>query len=95
MNQKLKASCIAVVVYYQKLIVSYSGGGYDHYNIWEVEIDNSIYISDIFCGYSQPPDKPGFYVWEGEIEPVFEDQPIYDGIWRKATKDDMAALIND
>lgn len=96
---KIKASCVAVVFdhnsYHKATLISYSGGYCDihEYNIWEEEINNSPDIDDIFFDYPQPPKEPGFYVWEGELEGVPQDQPIFYGAWRPATKDDMSALI--
>ncbi len=102
MEERLKASCIISILncghYNQSVVIGCTGGSFvfsdgEEYNIWQLEIDNSIHVDDIFCGYDCP-EKPGFYVWEGEIEPVEDDQPNYYGEWRNATKEDMAGLIN-
>lgn len=98
MCNKIKASCMAVVMYLnpnhiQATIIHHSGGIYGEQNLWLEEIDNSTDISDIFFHYEQPPRKPGFYVWEGELEPVHEDQPGFYGKWRDATKEDMISLV--
>lgn len=75
------------------VLVHYTGGDISGWNVWREEIENSIYITDIFAGYEEPPKKPGFYVWEGEIEPIHDDQPHFYGKWRPATKEDMAKLV--
>lgn len=96
----LAASCVAVVLEGDGsnhcLLISYSGGEIGGYNAWRDEFENTtLYIDEIFAGYPQPPNNPGFYVWEGEIEPVHEDQSKFYGKWRPATKEDMAALVKD
>lgn len=97
-NIKVKASCIAVAMYLnpnhiQTTIIHHTGGVVGDQCLWLDEIDNSNNISDIFYNYAQPPVKPGFYVWEGELEPVHDDQPVFYGKWREATKQDMTSLI--
>jgi hypothetical protein len=104
MKPVLNCSCVAAVMdiggrRFQKTLVAFSGGdvmdeeGIILWNIWAEEVENSDDIEDIFCTYDEPPNKKGFYVWEGEITPVYDDQPRYNGAWRPATKEDMANLV--
>lgn len=89
-------SCMAAVLdcgnpnNIQTLIVGYIGGYSDgkDWNLWWEEIENSTYIEDIF-GSDTPPSNPGFYVWEGEASPVFDDAPDFYGKWRVATPEDF------
>lgn len=95
----VKASCIAVVLPtngYPSLIIWYEGGVVGEFNTWEDEIENtSPYVDDVFAGYDHPPSQPGFYVWEGELEPMYDDQANFYGKWRPATKEDMCKLVKE
>lgn len=99
MNNRFKASCIAATVSdgYKNhcVIVGYTCESIAAHVVWGPEIENSIYIKDIFCGYDEPPNKEGFWVWEGQIQPVGDDQPLYFGKWRPATINDFRNLISD
>ena len=94
---RAKASCVIRVMAcgatIEAYLIGYSGGIVGDCNIWAEEVDNSPHCDDIFFNAGYPQDKPGFYVWEGEIEPVYGDAPNFYGDWRPATKKDMAALI--
>lgn len=96
-ERRFKASCIAVNIFDGSqthcLIVHYSIDDFDAWDIWGIEVDNSIYIDDIFAGYEMPPQKEGCWVWEGEIKPVYDDQSCYYGKWRPATINDLKILI--
>lgn len=93
----VKTSCLATVLNIGNpnnkpcIIVGYAGGYTDakDWNVWWEEIENSVYIDDIFMDSETPPDEPGLYVWEGKVTPVFDDAPEFDGAWRKAEADDF------
>lgn len=77
-----------------KVAIGYTGGDYDDdCNIWLEELDNSIEVDDIFCTTDDCPSNPGFYVWEGKVQPVYDDAPEFEGSWREATADDMLRLL--
>lgn len=98
MGPKVKGSCIANVMLVgniiEKQIIHFEGGIVGEIDLWMEEIVNaSLDINDVFYGYEQPGDKPGVYVWEGELEYVHDDQPIFRGVWREATIDDLKTLL--
>ena len=97
-ESRVAGKCIMAVIqcgsYTTEFIIWREGGDFDdESNIWDLELNEfAANAEDIFGGYAHP-DKPGFYVWEGEIKPIVEEQPEYYGEWRKATKEDMASLV--
>lgn len=75
-------------------LIGHSGGAYgDGCNVWVEEAENSIHIDDIFWDDKKKPEEPGFWVWEGSVEPVYDDAPNYTGEWRKANPDDITELF--
>ncbi len=96
---RVKASCVIRVMKsgsgMESYLIGYSGGILGDSNLWELEIDHSMHCDDIFFNKDYPQDDDGFFVWEGEMEPVFEDAPEFYGKWRPATKEDMAALVEN
>jgi len=97
LQTRVKASCTVSVMLsgdtLESIVIGYTGGIVGDLNVWEQEMANSINCDDIFFDHPGPPEKPGFYVFEGTLEPVYEDAPSFDGVWRPATKEDMASLI--
>ena len=80
----------------QGMLIGHSGGEYgDGCNIWLEEAENSTDIDDIFWDNNdkKKPEEAGFWVWEGKIEPVYDDAPNYTGEWRKATPEDIIGLF--
>lgn len=97
---RVKGKCIIAVIscgsYTTGVILWHTGGNYDgNQNVWAEEISEyAANIDDIFIDYKYP-DEPGLYVWEGEIEPIYDDAPGYYGEWRPATQEDISVLVRE